>query len=65
MDPTTTYDLMTQYMSEGDWLAAEECARDLRNWLFRGGFAPKHVSLERVYDLIRFVIAKAQFAQSV
>ena len=40
MDPDTTYDLMASAFADGDTETAREHARDLREWIARGGFPP-------------------------
>ena len=40
MDPQATYDAMLKSLGVAEWNAAADYARDLRQWLDRGGFPP-------------------------
>lgn len=41
MDPNACYDSMLQNIAEKNWAEATENARNLYNWLVRGGFVPQ------------------------
>ncbi len=40
MDPSVTWTDMAKAVLEDNWLDAEEHARNLLDWLEKGGFAP-------------------------
>ncbi len=50
MDPDATYRDMITYNQHGDTDFAQELARQLSDWMQRGGFPPKY------FDVLTFTI---------
>lgn len=46
MDPAATYDRLAEHLNAKEWDEATEAARNLWNWLARGGFAPARPPLD-------------------
>ena len=56
MDPQVCFDEMVRHLAAKEWIEAGVCARDLREWILKGGVAPK-VNSKLEWDvLLRFVI---------
>ena len=46
MDPNATIQWLREAVAAGNRAAASSCARDLIEWLSRGGFPPKGMTAE-------------------
>lgn len=63
MDPKVTYALMLSSIEEDDTSAAREHYYNLRDWMSRGGFAPKE--LEAAHLREAFGVGFARFVRTL
>lgn len=60
MSPTSTYRMMVASFSAGDFEDADDAALNLMNWLRKGGFPPKGMTIREAYNAAREVRAECR-----